>query len=70
MLSGIVIEIVDLVQAILRHLEVRWQLFNEALSRFRDLEAMLAICAGNMPTIYRHKSTLSGTFPRVDLCAC
>ncbi|KAG0623199.1 hypothetical protein M758_3G155800 [Ceratodon purpureus] len=32
-------------QAVMRHLEVRWQLFDEALSRFRDLEAMLAICA-------------------------
>ena len=53
-ICGIVIGIVDLVQAILRHLEVRWQLFNEALSRFRDLEAMLAICAGNLSTTYRH----------------
>lgn len=29
----------------MRHLEVRWQLFDEALSRFGDLESMLAICA-------------------------
>jgi len=41
-------------QAILRHLEVRWQLFNEALSRFRDLEAMLAICADKVR--WRHYS--------------
>ena len=32
----------------MRHLEVRWQLFDEALSRFGDLEAMLAICAGKL----------------------
>ncbi|CAK9212678.1 unnamed protein product [Sphagnum jensenii] len=32
-------------QAVLRHLEVRWQLFNEALSKFGDLDAMLAVCA-------------------------
>jgi hypothetical protein len=32
-------------QSVMRHLEVRWQLFDEALSRFGDLEAMLAICA-------------------------
>lgn len=35
-------------QAVMRHLEVRWQLFDEALSRFGDLEAMLAICAGKV----------------------
>ncbi|KAG0597720.1 hypothetical protein M758_12G016300 [Ceratodon purpureus] len=32
-------------QTVMRHLEVRWQLFDEALCRFRDLEAMLAVCA-------------------------
>lgn len=32
-------------QSVMRHLEVRWELFDEALSRFGDLEAMLAICA-------------------------
>jgi hypothetical protein len=31
---------------VLRHLEVKWQLFNEALSKFGDLDAMLAVCAG------------------------
>lgn len=34
--------------AILRHLEVRWQLFNESLSKFRDLEAMLANCTDDV----------------------
>lgn len=32
-------------KSVLRHLEVRWQLFNEALSKFGDLDAMLAVCA-------------------------
>ncbi|KAH8975402.1 hypothetical protein BDL97_01G155200 [Sphagnum fallax] len=31
-------------QAVLCHLEVRWQLFSEALAKFGDLEAMLAVC--------------------------
>eukprot|EP01018_Ginkgo_biloba_P003882 Gb_38882 [translate_table: standard] len=30
------------VEAVWRHLEVRWQMFNEALSKFCDLEALLA----------------------------
>jgi hypothetical protein len=32
----------------MRHLEIQWQLFDEALSRLGDLEAMLAICAGEL----------------------
>ncbi|KAG6541294.1 hypothetical protein Mapa_017347 [Marchantia paleacea] len=35
-------------QAVLRHLEVRWQLFNEAMTKWCDLEAMLAICTENV----------------------
>ncbi|KAL2623517.1 hypothetical protein R1flu_003722 [Riccia fluitans] len=35
-------------QAVLRHLEVRWQLFNEALTKWSDLEAMLAFCTDNV----------------------
>lgn len=37
----------------MRHLEVRWQLFDEALSRFGDLEAMLAICADQVRWRYQ-----------------
>ncbi|XP_024362736.1 uncharacterized protein [Physcomitrium patens] len=40
-------------QAVMRHLEVRWQLFDEALSRFGDLEAMLAICADQVRWRYQ-----------------
>lgn len=32
--------------AVLRHIEVRWQLFNESMSKFHDPEAMLANCTG------------------------
>ncbi|KAL3690655.1 hypothetical protein R1sor_004306 [Riccia sorocarpa] len=35
-------------QAVLRHLEVRWQLFNEAMTKWSDLEAMLAFCTDNV----------------------
>jgi hypothetical protein len=35
-------------QAVLCHLEVRWQLFSEALAKFGDLEAMLAVCTGKV----------------------
>ncbi|CAM6096435.1 unnamed protein product [Calypogeia fissa] len=34
--------------AVLRHLEVRWQLFNEAMTKWCDLESMLAICTDNV----------------------
>jgi hypothetical protein len=32
--------------AIFKHLQVRWQLFNDSLFKFRDLESMLANCTG------------------------
>lgn len=34
--------------AVLRHIEVRWQLFNESLSKFHDPEAMLANCTDDV----------------------
>lgn len=34
--------------AIFRHLQVRWQLFSEALSRYRDVDSMLAMCTDDV----------------------
>ncbi|MCO5591573.1 hypothetical protein L7F22_045560 [Adiantum nelumboides] len=34
--------------AVLRHIEVRWQLFNESMSKFHDAEAMLANCTDDV----------------------
>eukprot|EP00246_Nothoceros_aenigmaticus_P016970 TRINITY_DN798_c0_g2_i1.p1 TRINITY_DN798_c0_g2~~TRINITY_DN798_c0_g2_i1.p1 ORF type:complete len:234 (-),score=22.97 TRINITY_DN798_c0_g2_i1:750-1451(-) len=34
--------------AIFRHLQVRWQLFSEALTRFRDVDSMTAMCTDNV----------------------
>ena len=42
--------------AIFRHLEVRWQLFNDSLCKFRDPESMLANCTGTLNT-YIHTYT-------------
>ena len=52
-------------QAVMRHLEVWWHLFDEALSRFGDLEAMIAISAGEL--LLGYLQSLELTVMRLDL---
>ncbi|KAJ7520854.1 hypothetical protein O6H91_19G025900 [Diphasiastrum complanatum] len=53
-------------QAALRHLEVRWQLFNEALSKFRDLDAMLATFTDDVLWVDSSGQVISGKTPELS----